>query len=241
MDQARYDVYLSGQLGEGVSPAAAAASLAQLFKSTPEAMAGLLTGRPQLLKRAVDKATALKYRDALRRAGVLVAFRSLQAAAGATGAVSDSAPSDAPTAAPDAFGLAPVGSELLHPEERPAPAAVSVDISRYRVEAPGVLPAPAAPPPPPAPATEHLSLAPTGADLLADRAQPLLAVAMPDIEAISLAPAGALLETLDTAPPAVAPDISHLSLAPTGSDLLDPEGRGGAAPPPPVTDHLQLL
>src|SRR5690606_18977028 len=74
----RYDIYLSGKLAEGTTPAAAAASLARLFRATPEAMAALITGRPQLLKRNVDRATAARYRDALQQAGVMVAFRQLE-------------------------------------------------------------------------------------------------------------------------------------------------------------------
>jgi hypothetical protein len=75
MDTRLYDVFLTGKLAEGLGREQAAERLAQLFKSAPATMLGLLTGKPQLLKRGVDRDTALKYREALQRTGVEAAFK----------------------------------------------------------------------------------------------------------------------------------------------------------------------
>jgi hypothetical protein len=76
MDVPLFDVYLTGKLAAALDREQAAARLAQIFKAAPATMLGLLTGKPQLLKRGVDKNTALKYREALQNAGVEVAFKA---------------------------------------------------------------------------------------------------------------------------------------------------------------------
>jgi hypothetical protein len=101
MDTPLYDIYLTGKLADDVSPALAAQRLAGLFKSTPAAMAALITGKAQLVKRGVDKTTALKYRDALQKAGCEVAFK----AQSAQPAAAEEKP--APAARPVSASLAP--------------------------------------------------------------------------------------------------------------------------------------
>ncbi len=223
---ARFDIYLSGKLATGVTPAAAAAAMAQLFRSTPEAMAAMLDGKPRLLKRDVDQATAHKYRDALQRAGVLVSFRPF---------VKTAAP--APAAG---LSLAPAGGDLLRPEERRRTvAAVQVDTSHLRVEAPGELPHLPRAEPAPAPDISHLSVAAAGDDLAPPRPQAAPVALSAEMATVTLAPAGAELETLSLPLPALDPDTSALSLAAPGELLTEAE-RHRETPPPPPTDHIRL-
>lgn len=248
---ARFDIYLSGKLADGVTPATAAAALAQLFKSTPDAMAAMLDGKPRLLKRDVDQATAHKYRDALQRAGVLVAFRpfvrtATPPAAVATPASTPSATASAPTvsspvsaAAVSGLTLAPAGGNLLRADERSEAEPVQVDISHLQVEAPGELPHLTAPAAPPAPDTSHLSVAEAGADLAPPQTEAAPVALSAEMAAMTLAPAGATLETLSNDLPTLDPDISALSLAAPG-ELLTPAERQRDAPPPPATDHIRL-
>ena len=235
---ARFDIYLSGKLAEGVTPAAAAAAMAQLFKSTPEAMADMIDGKPRLLKRDVDQATAHKYRDALQRAGVLVAFRPFVRTPTEPAPVQPSQAA-ATTEATPGLSLAPAGGELLRPEERPAMAAVAVDTSHLRVEAVGELPQLEQMPPLPAPDTSHLTVAAAGADLAPPRDEAAPVALSAEMASMTLAPTGATLETLHTDLPAIDPDISGLSLAEPG-DLLKPDERRRNTPPPPSTDHIRL-
>lgn len=234
MDAPLYDVYLTGKLADNTSVAQAAQRLASLFKTTPDVTAGMLTGKPHPLKRRVDKATALKYRDALAGAGVEVAFKALVDTTENSPAVKPTQPSSS-----NALSLAPAGTEILQPSERPAPATVTVDISQLALAPQAPLPAMAATPAV-APDTSYLSLAASGADLLSDAEKQHPPVATPDIDDLSLAPAGATLDVLRNDLPPLAPDISALSLAPAGTELLSAEQRNKPAPAAPNTDHLRL-
>lgn len=244
---ARFDIYLSGKLADGVTPATAAAAMAQLFRSTPEAMAAMLDGKPRLLKRDVDQATAHKYRDALQRAGVLVAFRpfvrtantAAPSPAPAAIAESTSAPA-APPAQAAGLALAPAGGELLRPDERAAVTPVRVDTSHLLVEALGEIPHLPQSEAPPAPDTSHLSVAAAGTDLAPSRPEAAPLALSAEMAAMTLAPAGATLETLSNDLPPLEPDTSALSLAAPG-ELLTPAERRHDTPPPPPTDHIRLV
>ncbi len=242
MDAPLYDVYLTGKLADDVSPALAAQRLAALFKSTPEAMAALITGKAQLLKRGVDKNTALKYREALQRAGCDVAFKAqvtvldekpVNAAPAQTNASSATASASA------SLQLAPAGGELLRPEEHRTVAAVAVDTSHLSLAPVGPLPtlAPAAAV---QPDLSHLSLAPAGGLLLSEAEREKPPISAPDIGDLSVAEVGAPIDTLKSERAPVNPDISGLQLAPAGADLLRPEERARPPIAPPATDHITL-
>jgi hypothetical protein len=116
MDVPLYDVYLTGKLAETVGREQAAARLAQIFKANPDTMLGLLTGKAQLLKRGVDKNTAIKYRDALQQAGVEVAFKaqtSAPATAVAKPAAAASTPQAAANSAPQSTSASPAQTSTL--------------------------------------------------------------------------------------------------------------------------------
>lgn len=240
MDAPLYDVYLTGQLADGVTPALAAQRLAGLFKSTPEAMAGLITGKTQLLKRGVDKNTALKYRDALQTAGCEVIFKAQTIAPGAPAFMAAKSTVAPPASQSSDLQLAPAGEYLLRPNERHATPATSVDTSHLSVAPAGPLPSMATEPAP-APDTRHLSLAAPGGNLLNDTERQAPPLAAPDISGLSVAPVGAEIETLKQDIPPLQVDISQLQLAPAGADLLTPEQRKHPQPAPPATDHLKLV
>jgi hypothetical protein len=255
MDAPLYDVYLTGQLAADTTRAMAGERLAQIFKASPETMLGLLTGKAQILKRGVDKNTALKYREALQKAGVEVAFKAqtiavepatavkpVVAAALLSTAQPVVATATAAQTATSALSLAPAGADVLNADERTHIVAPAIDLSHLSLAAPGPLtdgsqrnPAPAMPP------LDHLSLAAAGSDLLTAAERTHIPAAIPDTSEFSLAPAGAQLETLSAERPPVEVDISQLSLAPSGADLLTPEQRRKAAVAAPNTDHIKLI
>jgi hypothetical protein len=237
MEPARFDIYLTGRLADGLDQATAAARLAQLFRSTPEVMANLVTGKPQALKRGVDQATAAKYREALQRAGVEAAVRD---AVTPPAPVSAPATGEALTGGDSATGLtlAPIGADVLTTTERRPAVVAEIDTSHLRLESVGGStsgravfgpldePAPAATPAdrrePDNPFrldNTHagaFTLAPADVELLTDaeRSQPPLSV--PQAPALTLAEPGADLLTATERPPApppVTPDISQLRLA----------------------------
>jgi len=236
MDAPLYDVYLTGKLIGDTETTQAAQRLAALFKSTPETMAGMLTGKPQLLKRGVDKATALKYRDALLKAGIEVAFKAQAGAVQRTAAALDSTQSDAK----NALTLAPAGSDLLRANEHRTSASADIDTSALQLAPPGPLIEATAPSEFRAPDVGHLSLAPAEGELLSAAERQQQPTAAPAIPALTLAPPGALLETLHQGPAPIDPDTSELSLAAPGADLLTPAERDKPVPAAPSTAHIKL-
>lgn len=262
MDSLLYDVYLTGKLADGLGREAAAERLARIFKAAPATMLGLLTGKPQLLKRGVDKATALKYREALQPAGVEVAFKpqpthapavAAQTAAAARPsapqpAATEAGPAAAAAVAPvadtgtGALTLAPAGSDVLSAAERSHVAPAVIDLGHLSLAEPGATlgeeshQADA----PSLPEIDGWTLREAGGDLLAEDERTHLPSAAPDIPDFTLAPAGAELETLHDERPPVQVDTAALSLAPAGTDLLPPEQRRKTDAVAPATDHLKL-
>lgn len=251
MDQPLYDVYFTGKLVEGTDPQAAKASFMQLFKASPETADKFFNGKPQVLKRGLEKAEALKYKAVLHKAGLMVAFKAQQqespAAAPAPGATAapaaaptpDSAPAQAASADQEDWSLAPAGSDVLKPEERHEVPERDIDTSAIKMASAFATtePEPQAPPPPPD--TSHLSAAQAGEDLLPDKPPPAAPPAF-NLDDWSLAPAGAELEELKADLPVIDPDTSALSLAEAGADLLEGQTRE-PDPEPPSTDHLKVV
>ncbi|WP_101756956.1 hypothetical protein [Oceanicoccus sp. KOV_DT_Chl] len=246
MDHPLYDIYFTGQLVEGTDVETAKINVAKLFKSTPEKMAKLFTGKPQALKRGVDKAGALKYKAALHQAGLLVAVKTQQAAAAAnTASATPAAPVQAQTEsttqpqAEEDWSLAAVGSDVLKQSEKSQPVENNVDTSAIKMVSAFMEPEaiPTAPPPPP-PDTSHISVATVGEDLLVEKpdSPPPLPL---DIDDITLAPAGSELEQIPSDLPPLNPDTSAISMAEPGADIL--EGQTKPEPPPaPDTTHLSI-
>ncbi|ARN75381.1 hypothetical protein [Oceanicoccus sagamiensis] len=259
MDQPLFDIIFTGQLVEGTDTDSAKSNLATLFKTSADNVEKIFNGKPQALKRGVDKAQALKYKAALHKAGLLVAFKAHQAASEAPAAKPQAPeqsqyqpPQQAPqhpsqqaetAAAPaqkaeDDWSLAPAGSDLLKDNERQQSPEVAVDTSNIKMVSAFMEPEPEVKAVPPAPDTRHLSAAAVGEDLLTEKpeAPPPLPL---NLDNISLAPAGTELEQLQDQRPPLDPDISGISIAEAGADLL--EGQVKPPPPPaPNTDHMSV-
>lgn len=251
MDVPLYDVYLTGKLADDVTPALAAQRLAALFKSSPEAMAGLITGKTQLLKRGVDKNTALKYRETLQKAGCEVAFKAQTIAIPNTDAPNKaptpaqqptpqaSAPAATPASNNSGLQLAPAGGELLRADERAKVTTSVIETAHLSVAPVGPLPTSIAEPVA-APDTSHLSLTATGGNLVDESEREIIPGVAPDISDLSLAEVGAPIETLKNDATPLHPDTSGLTLTPAGSDLLTAAERNRPQPAAPKTDHLTL-
>ncbi|MEE4360238.1 MAG: hypothetical protein V2I63_01805 [Pseudomonadales bacterium] len=148
-----------------------------------------------------------------------------------------SGPGPAAGEGPDAFTLAPTGSDLLAQGERPAAPVAEIP-------------------------TDHLSAAPPNSGSLEDVLAPAPTPLPPDVSHLRLMDDDATPEVRAESEPAT-PDLSGLSLAALGADLetlrreapvavvvpdfelVDPDqdapARAPAAPPPPSTDHLELV
>jgi hypothetical protein len=213
----RYNVYFAGQVLEGQDPASVRSRLGQLFKADEATLDKLFSGKTQLVKRDCDKATALKYQQAMERAGAAPLIRAAE-----------------PVAAPASSAEAPPAR--LTAAQRIAMLANAPDVGKpgeARAESAG-----GSQPAPPAPQEAGtIGVLPAGSDVLRpeERRGPVAAaVTAPELD---MAAGGERLSAVPPAPPP-APDTSHLSAAAVGETL--PTLPSTAVALSPDTSALQL-
>ncbi|MCB1707765.1 MAG: hypothetical protein KDI10_03385 [Halioglobus sp.] len=235
--EARYNIYFAGQLLAGHALAGVRENIARLFNADDATLDKLFSGKAQLVKRDCDKATALKYKQAMEQAGARPVIKASAATA---------PPADTPAAAPRPMTAA----------ERIAALAAGPDLAYQRK------PDAAAAAPAVAPATDRagggIQLAPAGTAVLTpgERQPPASSTVQapalevhargqrlsdappappppPDTSHLSAGPAGERLPTLPSARAPLSPDTSAIALAPDGTDFSD---CAAPEPAPPVLD-----
>jgi hypothetical protein len=125
-EEQRYDLLFRGDIAPGRRLDQVRAQVQELFQIDDDRAARLFSGRPTIIRRDLDAAGAERYRAALAAAGALVELRPV------AGVVSETPPAGEPAA--DDWTLAPLGVDVLRPEERREPEAVRVDIDHLTVE-----------------------------------------------------------------------------------------------------------
>lgn len=244
-DSERFDVYFRGECLDGVDETTVRAALGRLFRADATTLDTLFGGELQRIKRGVDYPTAEKYRTAMEQAGARALIQpqdtvpdtarvTAQAQSGAQGA-------DAATGAPSGnqgLDIAPVGSDVLRPEERPqhdaaAPATDHLDLAPAgSVLGEETAPVPAGPAP-------DFDVAEVGTDLLDDT--PRSSGRAPDTSRITLAaPDHDLSDCAPTAPGTPPRSIDHLALTPPGVDLINDDERERPESSVPATDQFSL-
>jgi hypothetical protein len=222
MDE-RYNIYFAGVVLEGHDIAQVRLKLGKLFNADDLTLDKLFSGSAQMIKRNCDKSTALKYQQAMKKVGAKPVIRAVEAAEQNT---------------PD-FDLAPVGADVLRPEERPETEALEIDTSALSLADTGERLSELTPAAPAAPDTDHLSMGDVGEDIPnLDNGPP---PPPPDTTGIALSPEGS--DYSDCAPePSGGPDLdlSSLQLADQGADMLDEQYKKEDKPVVPATDHLSL-
>ncbi|HEY6130714.1 MAG TPA: hypothetical protein VIV27_01785 [Halioglobus sp.] len=265
----RYNVYFAGQVIDGFELDSVRDQLAKVFKADHATLDKLFSGKAQLIKRDCDKATALKYKETMERAGavplikiaestststqakppgVMTAAERIAALAAAPDEVRFRQPAaDTPSGnqhedmAPDAggIGLAPVGTAVLRDEERAEPITRELDTSGLAVDLSASRLSEEAPPPPAAPDTQHLSMGEVGDSL--PNLPSATAPVSPNLEGISLSAAGTdFSDCAQPEPPPLPLDLSALVLANPGATLLDEKYRRQDHVVAPTTDHISL-
>lgn len=254
-----YNIYFAGEVMEGQDRAAVRQAIGRLFKADDATLDRLFSGVAQPVKRNCDKATALKYKQAMEKAGARPLIKKAEtteerplsaaekiaalAAAPDAGTYPDSAAEEEPpadaSAEEDGFDVAAAGADVLKPEERAEEVVAHIDTSHLDVDVTATRLSQESPPPPPSPDTSHLSMGGVGEDIpvLDTGVEPL----SPNTDALSLSPEGT--DFSDCAPPEAVPpalDLSGMDVAPEGSDVLDEEYRRKDTPPAPETDHISL-
>lgn len=138
MSDQRFDLSFSGVMLAGADPALARRRLAEAFKLSEPDGARLFSGRPMVIKRQVDAATAARVEQVFTRVGAVLTITPV-ADPDATGSQAAAPPtlpaSPAGTVMPpkglgrdaSGFSLAPVGEILDH---TPAPRPPALDLSR---------------------------------------------------------------------------------------------------------------
>ena len=224
-----YRLVFRGEVLEGQHPAVVRKRLGEAGGFAADALDKLFSGRPVVVKREADTATAARYQALFRKAGARLRVLPVEAAASAEAAT----PAPTPPADEDGLMLLPAGSDVLTPEERPpsperevdtsalsladgeadlpeAPAAPAVDAPDYTVAEVGSVLGDPRPAPAPASAPDF-GLAEAGSRLAPPAAAPAAAVNLAEVS-FEVAPAGEALDQRPRATARKAPDTSHLAL-----------------------------
>lgn len=215
-----FNVVFAGQIVAGADPATVRANIAKLFKASDAMVEKLFSGQRIAVKKAVDQATAMKYRAVMKQAGAVAQVEPADAQGRPLAAAAAPAPAPA-VAAPAAAVAAPP------PAKAPTMAERIAAMAAEQAKAEALKPKPDAPPPPAdVQRVETWRLFPVGAVL--SEIKPVAAPRLPDIRNFGLAGLGSeLLQPEERAslapPPAVVPDLSSIKVAPRGSDLVKAE------------------
>ncbi|MEM1404002.1 MAG: hypothetical protein AAGG55_11770 [Pseudomonadota bacterium] len=267
-DSERYDIAFSGECLEGFAEEDVRAAVGTLFKADDATLARLFSGKPQRIKRNVDRATALKYQKAMNNAGARVSISEVAAETSASQSATQPTPAATASTSPPLKEpvASPEVSDLTQEADSSTTSSPSSDIQAVPLNLEPVgsdvlRPDERAPWKPRDVATDHLSVAASGT-ILSDPApaptpppvpdltvadvgttlapQPKAAEALDlDVSAISLAPEGHDLS--DCAPeqvPEADIDLTHLQVDAAGADLLRDDERAVVSATAPNTDHL---
>ena len=187
--------------------------LQALLKINDEQTAAMFSGKPMIIKKSADEATAKKFKGAFAKAGAVLEIVALTA--------SDSAVNSAANSKPAAEDKAPAAQSPKPAAKGPAQAAKK-PMPNKPASAPAAQPTGEAEPAANPSAESRFALSAAGADLLApDERRDFTPVDVPT-DHLSLAFPGQDLGSDDpAAPPPPAPDTAHLTLDELGAILGD--------------------
>lgn len=231
-----FDVFYAGECASGHAQADVRVALGKLFKADEATLQKLFSGKRQLVKRSVDKATALAYQKAMQKVGARPIIAHAKESAEVPSPQSAPAPEDR---SDSGLSLAPEGTDVLRADERAAPVAAEIAIDHLSASPIGeriVDPTPEVAPR----EAPDFELADVGADL-DDGARKSPPPPPPHTDNITLAPAEHDLSDC-AAPEDDEPTIAldHLDIADSGTDLLNEEERRRESASAPDTSHLGL-
>ncbi len=244
-----YKLVFRGEVLEGQHPAVVRKRLGESGGFAEEALDKLFSGRPVIVKREADTATAARFQALFRKAGARLRVLPVEtgddplstgpAAAAGPGTASAPASEAAPgrsASSDDGFELLPAGSDILRDDERSGFETREIDTGGLALEGARFVVDEAAPDAP-SPDVSHLSVAEAGADLGGGAA--VQAPADVPVPSFEIAEPGADLS------PRRAPDIPPIDpatvtfeVAPAGSDLGERKSSAPAAAPD--VSHLSL-
>jgi hypothetical protein len=245
----RYNIYFGGQLLEGQDMASVRNKLARLFNADEQTLDKLFSGKAQLIKRECDKATALKFKQAIEQAGALPIIKEVATSPPAP-AEAPAPPKPAPTMtaaeriaalaeAPDlgTYDTAADQADEAGPSEAQPGEAQPVEARPGEARPGEARPGQAEPAPAVDSGAETINLAPQGTAVLRPQERKPVPTREVDTTGIALDESGEQLSEPSPPPPA-APDTSHLSMGAAGDTI--PTLPTDAVPVEPNTDALDL-
>lgn len=230
-----YNVYFAGETLEGEDPASVRDKVAKLFNADEATLNTLFNGKSHLVKRDCDKATALKYKEALERAGARPVIKHANGGDQVSSAPKSSAPkstrentAERPmTAAEKIAALAAAPDETAY-QSAPEPQPALAQVTEQPTDESNINLAP--------PETEVLKPEERAPDIVREVDTGDLAVkagaeqlsepaptppAPPDVSHLSMGEVGEDIPTLDEGAPPLSPNTDSLSLSPEGTDFSD--------------------
>jgi hypothetical protein len=243
-DREHFDILFAGECLAGHDAAAVRSAVAKLFRADEATLDRLFSGQRQRIKRGVDRATALKYQQALQSAGAKAIVQRAEGGDGGAQTSSSSAAGHEASPRPaaptgTALSLGAAGEDLLSPAERAKPRASAPSTEHLSVAAAGDDLSQATPTPAPAVRVPDFDVAAAGSDLADATASP--PPPPPDTSSIELTEGEFDLSDCHPAPAApVDLDLSHLEVSAAGADLLRDDERPRREGHVPDTSHLRI-
>ncbi|MFC1649948.1 hypothetical protein ACFL2X_00110 [Candidatus Latescibacterota bacterium] len=96
MEETSYNLIFRGVIADGHDAETVRKNIAELFKVSEEKVERLFSGRPVTVKKNVDKATALKYQSAFKKAGALCSVEPFSVAADKKSSAEEKPPGTSP-------------------------------------------------------------------------------------------------------------------------------------------------
>jgi len=225
-DNTHYHILFKGEALDGQNLDQVKAHFAKLFKADENKLNQLFSGKVVALKRDLAKPEAAKFQQLFKKAGAKVYIKAVDASpAQVSSAASVNTGTDS-TSNNAKIEQAAQGDEKAQSSKQESTAESNLSStpdqnqeqpsSTYSDEPyqkPDLKPVDMA--------AVNFDLSPAGADLLLESEKTTAEAVDVDISDISLAEAGAILETLHTDEPKLNPNTDHLSTAELGSTLSD--------------------
>jgi len=194
-----FQLVFKGESVAGVDEQTARKNAQALFKASPEQVQRMFSGQPVVLRNRLDEAQAEKYRQVLRRHGLVVYVQPMPRPPARETATGGAATRPAPASAQQTGA------------DREQPAAAGVPATGVPATEPGVRLPVAGEKVDEILAGTSLKLDPPGVTLV--EPEEVQAPMFQHLDEWTLAPPGASLGVDRQQPPPIVPDVSHLSLA----------------------------
>ncbi|WP_444915638.1 hypothetical protein [Microbulbifer sp. TRSA007] len=130
MSQSTYSLVFRGDLVAGFTAGDVKASMVRLFKSNPQAIEKLFSGRPLVLKRGLSLPQAQQFQANLAKIGAQVSIKDESG----TAVTEQSKPKEEAAAKPQ-WTLAPMEGNLVKEHERKSVEPVSVEVEHLSLRA----------------------------------------------------------------------------------------------------------